>query len=239
LAVDKLEQSTGVIAQGYGGYRLPNGIMIALNIGLLNLTSSSLVEKPFGSLKYKGTYEWLLRSSFGGLSAGWGTPVNERFDVWFRGGFGLMSTRSQHIFQDGCIYSVGIGGSEEKELPVDITGSQVIQSVPQYSISVPDPPTPVNGYSIPGYATVEAGGTVRVGLFRVGFTIGGLFILDEGPPLPTLYVSPQKADSAMCVPGASLDNFGPKDAPCLPRLRFGQQAYRPAFILLPQLVIGF
>lgn len=223
LPAAQLEQSAGVLAQAYGGYRLPNGIMIALNTGLLYLESSLDVNKQMGTFKfgYTGTYQWEMFSSFVALTGGWGTSINERSDVWFRVGLGLMSTQSKHVFADaGLVPLFGIGGSQAKNLPVDMQGREVIRSVP-------------------GYASFEVGGALRVGALRVGLLFGGLFILEEGPLLPTLYVMP-RAKNPLFFDGTCANTVDPNDADCVPKLRFfGQQTYRPAFIFLPQLVVGF
>lgn len=227
VAVEQLEQSTGVLAQAQGGYRLSNGTMIALSTGLLYLSSSADLLKGFDFLdfEYTGKHAIQFFAPFVGVTAGWGTNVGQNFDVWFRGELGLMSTQSKNALDVNLVPLLEIGGRQQKRISVDIGGRDIIRSVP-------------------GYAAVEMGAAWHVRRLRVGFSIGGLFLLDNGPILPDVYLMTSGRDSeafnGVCGRDSNTMAVDRNDADCVPAVRkAGQRAYRPTFVLLPQLVIGF
>ena len=231
LPIGQLEQSTGLITQAHGGYWLSNGTMVALTTGILYFDSFNApftVEKGFSpavDFKYNGSAQNPLFAPFVGVVAGWGTHLRDRLDIWFRGGLGLMSTQSKNGVQVNLIPLLEDGSPQDVRIPVDVAGRQIIRSVP-------------------GYASLEIGGAWHVWNLHVGMTIGALFLFDNGPLLPDVYLMPRGRDSEFyngsCSPNGMMTGADHNDADCVPALRLrGQLAYRPTFILLPQIVIGF
>jgi len=230
LPIAQLEQSTGFITQAHGGYWLSNGTMIALTTGLLHFDSFNplfTVAKDFSptvDFKYSGFAGNPLFAPFVGIVAGWGTHLRDRVDIWFHGGLGLMSTQSKNDVQVNLVPLLEDGSPQDARIPVDVAGRQIIRDVP-------------------GYASVEIGGAWHVSKFHVGMSIGGLFLLDDGPALPDIYLIPRGRDSEFYngkCSSSGMMTADHSDADCVPTLRLlDRRSYRPAFILLPRIVIGF
>ena len=218
----QLEQATGVLTQANAGYWLSNGAMVGLATGLLYLEAPKEVKQGFDGLlfEYVGTRDTPLFAPFVGINAGWGTEIGKRFDIWFRGGLGLMSTQSKNAADAYLRRVLPIGGHQTTKIPISFTGRKVVRDVP-------------------GFAALDVGIATRVGRFRIGLLIGSLFLLNDGPMLPDLYLIPRDRHSAD-YDGICSTIAEEEDADCVPALRIsGDRAYRVTFVLVPQIVIDF
>ncbi len=196
-SIPGLSSMSGYLVEMRDGYRFANQLAVGLNMGFFYVQPKEDRQTQFAQTLYR-TRPTL--AEFIGISVGWDPHVDRRFASLFRIGIGVFGAQSKNVIE------VDSGGRrlsiDDEKFDYSAEGRDIV-------------------YSVNPYAGFEMGLVWHVERIRVGFSVGAMFLLQDGPLLPEAKVLNRGAPKPFKVNFAELGS------------------YQSSFLFLPQIVFEY